>query len=100
MDKYGPGYFRALLHDICFGLYANREEFLYYQTHRDDPRLMPTLALHLGGWVEVQPKGRPIRGEHQFVRNMGGRVVCIDYGHWEGREVPLQNSEADQGMLS
>ena len=86
--KYGSNFFRAVFRDLFFGMYANREEYAYYQTHKDDQRLMPTLSMLWNGLVNVQYRGSAIKGEHQYVRHMSGRIVCIDYGHWPDEKVP------------
>jgi hypothetical protein len=84
------------------GLYANRNEYWYYQNSRD-PRVMATERQLLGGWIIIQRRGKPIApdelatmqylpiedqedrlesGKHwQFCRHPDdGRIVLVDYG--------------------
>lgn len=100
LAKYGPGFARAALNDLCAGLYANRNEYAYY-TARKDPRVMPTTRQLLNGWVIIQLRGMPISARDlaekplirqrtaekcevddamQFCRHPDGRVVLADYG--------------------
>lgn len=100
LEKYGPGFGQAVLHDLCAGLYANRTEYEYYQRTRD-VRVMPTTAALCGGWIVLQPRGSAVcereisqsLGQEwlgvdcnevvrakQFCRTRSGAVVLIDYG--------------------
>jgi len=105
--KYGPTFWQAALNDLCAGLYANLNEYEYYQASKDF-RVMPTIRQLLYGWVIVQLRGEPVslaelsKGpfikqkigeencevieEKQFCRHADGRIVLIDYG----RRVTIQ----------
>jgi len=101
LAKYGPGITRAVMQDLCAGLYANRNEYDYSATHRD-PRVIPTTKRLWGGWIVIQLRGTPIMVHElpeapvlrkrigtqpcemdkatQFCRHPDGRVVLADYG--------------------
>ena len=116
LAKYGKSFGRAVLNDVFAGLYANRGEYAYYQTHKDI-RVMPTLKSVCGGWIVIQPYGDPVSAievENWWGRNkakspandpylaepehfqqpenfrrhpINGKVVLADYGSTRNREV-------------
>lgn len=106
-EKYGSTLWRAVLNDLCAGLYANRGEYEYYQKSQD-PRVIPTLRSIFHGWIVVQTRGEAVsetemrtwrytREERyaldrelakavQFCRHpQSGRIVLVDYGRPETR---------------
>jgi hypothetical protein len=97
-----------MLNDLCAGMYANRNEYLYYKASKD-PRVMPTIAQLFSGWIIIQPRGTPISANElsqkpslrqrvgvescevdkaaQFCRHPDGRIVLVDYGRRATTEV-------------
>ena len=102
MEKHGASRYLTAWREFWDGLYANRNEYRYYQASHD-PRVMPTEQQLLGGWIVIQQRGRPITmdelaqaqhlhfesqeeqiesGKHwQFCHHPDdGRIVLVDYG--------------------
>jgi len=99
--KYGPTWREAIIRDLFAGLLSNRNEYRYFQEHKDD-RVMPTISQFLLGSVVVQLRGQPISGEEiikefpqyqsdayrkadictstQFCRHPDGTIKIVDYG--------------------
>ena len=103
--RYGSTLPRAVWRYLIAGLFANRNEYEYYQACRDC-RVMPTVRKFLGGWVVIQHRGTAVSALElglgnpfdvletnpeflernqpwQFCRNSGGQIVLVDYGRRE-----------------
>lgn len=111
-EKYGANFFQAIINDVFAGVVANRKEFEYYQSHRKDYRVMPTMQMFFAGLIIVQTRGDEI-GERelqssnpfrntpkfcemteakQFCRHPDGRLVLVDYGRDEALRVLRQTA--------
>ena len=91
--KYGAPFWKAALHDIFAGWYANQREYQHW-SQTQDPRVMPTRQL-LGDWIVAQPRGKPLQqtglasttavstkpvvAEVEQLCEYLGQVVLVDY---------------------
>jgi len=100
MGRHNGNPFSALWKRLSVGIVANRNEYRYYNLHKD-PRVMPVIHQWLGGFVVIQQKGDPVsydevmsevpkelltdeydlQAARQFCRSRSDRrVVLVDFG--------------------
>ena len=105
--RYGQPFSIGICNYLIHGLHANRNEFDHYQKHRD-ARVVPTISIHLCGWIIIQPIGKEVSAMElsannpfsglpvdpdflekdqpwQFCR-IGEKILLADYGRIETRE--------------
>lgn len=109
--RYGTPFWRGALKYFVAGVYANWNEFEYYQT-TSDPRVIPTRKSYLGGWIVIQDRGtsvskdelakqNPFKGlsvDSNFLEKdqpwqfcyLNGKILLADYGRKETREALQQ----------
>lgn len=57
--KYGSLQWIALFNDVCAGLVANRSEFHFYMSRRDN-RTIPSISTYFWGWLITQERSLQI----------------------------------------
>ena len=66
-EEYGSNFLLALWRFMIVGIWANRNEFFYYQKYKDT-RVIPTTQIFLFGMISIQERGLSVT-EFELERN-------------------------------
>ena len=73
--EYGEKFLLAAFRFLFVGIWINRNEFFYYQQHKDE-RVAPTIRMLFFGWIIIQERGLPVsKGELEHNHPLDQKIV-------------------------